>query len=736
MSLDGLNPVQREAVRQAEGPLLILAGAGSGKARVITHRIAYLVGEKAVPPSRIMALTFTNKAAGEMKERAERLIGGAIQSMWIGTFHSICARILRREGYWIGYERNFAVYDTVDQQAVIKKVMASLELPEDRFPLPVVRARISWAKNTYMEPMAALQGGDFFAQNVAKVYAAYQQALRANNAMDFDDLLINVVDLFQSYNGVLETYRDRFLYLLVDEYQDTNRIQYLLTKLLASKHRNLCVVGDDDQSIYGWRQADIRNILEFEQDYPDARVIRLEQNYRSTKKILEAAGAVVRCNRGRKEKALWTENEEGEPLVLLECPDERQEARAVVEMIQEERTQGRSYGEVAVLYRTNAQSRAIEDRLRSAGIPYVIVGGVRFYERKEIKNILAYLRLIANPKDAVSLRRAIRVPRRGIGETTMERVEAFALEANMDLFEVLGEAERVDGLNKALVERLQRFHALISSFQEKRDTMSIEELAQKVVTETGYGKELQKDGTIEGAARVENVNELFSAMADFSERVEESTLEAFLEEVSLITDVDQWDSSRDAVTLMTVHSAKGLEFPVVFITGLEDGLFPLIRPEDGIHKTGNNLEEERRLFYVGMTRARERVFLSFARTRRRWGSPGAQMASRFLGEIPKHLIEPRRSMGPTRWEQRRWTGSESFYTGARVADQLLKQRTQDVEQVAGQLFTVGSWVIHSRFGRGQIVSKCGSGDQLMFVIVFDTGVKKKVMAKYAHLEPA
>ena len=744
---DALNPVQLDAVRCTDGPLLILSGAGSGKTRVITHRIAHLIREKGVSASRIMALTFTNKAAGEMKERVEKLLGGAMRSMWIGTFHAISARILRREGHWIGYERDFVIYDTSDQLTVIREAMSNLMISEDRCPPKSARSRISYAKNGYVDPEAFLSSGSGpFAEDVAKIYRAYQQIMRARNAMDFDDLLVNVVALFQQHAGVLETYQDRFHYLLVDEYQDTNHLQYMLTKLLAARRRNLCVVGDDDQSIYQWRGADITNILNFERDYPEAKVIRLEQNYRSTQTILKAAAAVVKHNRTRKEKNLWTENDAGKSISVLQGVDERDEARQALSAIEKERAEGRrGFGDFALLYRTNAQSRALEDELRNAGIPYVIIGGLRFYQRREIKDVLAYLKLVANPRDTLSLRRIVNVPKRGIGDATMLKVQDFAIEKKIGLYDALSRAEEIVGLSNAMAGKLKTFHQGINAFREQKTERSVDQLAQEIVAGVGYIEDLQKDRSDESQTRVENVRELLLAIEEFVERSEDASLEAFLSEVSLFTDIDTWDERQDVVTLMTLHSAKGLEFPVVFITGLEEGLFPIIRTDGE-----SDLEEERRLFYVGITRARQRLYLCYALQRRRWGSPGYEAPpSRFLQEIPKALLEyesassdddrpfQSRSGRTQNALQRRKARKEK----QGIAPSVVKKKTSSGDSVRyvpledGTFpFDEGSWVIHPSFGRGQVLEKSGLGASTRLVVRFGDGRKKRLMAKYAHLE--
>ncbi|RKY72209.1 MAG: ATP-dependent DNA helicase PcrA [Candidatus Latescibacterota bacterium] len=703
--LTDLNPVQREAVQQAYGPLLILAGAGSGKTRVLTYKVAYLVRELRISPRKILAVTFTNKAAQEMKQRIEQLVGTASLNMWISTFHSICARILRREAGSAGVDPNFVIYDTDDQLTVVKKALEKLKLSREQFSPKMVLSKISWAKNSLISPQGFTQlSGNFFEQNIARIYQEYQKGLAANNALDFDDLLMKTAMLFDSNPSVLEKYQQRFQFILVDEYQDTNHAQYVLVKQLASRHRNLCVVGDDDQSIYGWRGADIRNILDFERDYPEAKVIRLEQNYRSTKRILEAASAVVKNNLGRKGKTLWTQKAKGDKLTIFECADERDEAERIVETILEERGRnGRSLNDFVILYRTNAQSRALEDGLRRRGLPYTIVGGLRFYERKEVKDILAYLKLICNPRDSVSLNRIINVPRRGIGQITVGKVEEFATGAGISLLQALMQAEQIEGISAATKKRLKDFAELIDSFAKAKETTPADRLAAELVERIGYLQELRREGTLEAQIRADNIQELLSGITEFVERSPDSSLDAFLAEVSLLTDIDRWDESRDAVTLMTLHCAKGLEFPIVFIAGLEEGLFPLSRSVESL----DELEEERRLFYVGITRAKEKVFLSFAYDRHRYNSAMYAVESRFIKEIPSHLLQ---RVGL----QQQW-------------------KTLMTEELPG--FQVGSWVIHPQWGRGKILSKTGFGENTKLAVYFDTVGEKRLLVRYAELEP-
>jgi len=716
--LADLNPAQREAVAQVEGPVLVLAGAGSGKTRVLTYRIAHLVGQMGIRPENILAVTFTNKAAQEMRSRVVRLLEQESLSLWMGTFHSICARILRREGHRLGYDRSFSIYDEEDQLALVKKTMAELNISGDRFSPKGFRARIEGAKHNLMRPGEfADQALDDYEEKAALVYQRYQKSLESQNAMDFGDLINKVVFLFQLHPMILARYQDRFQYILVDEYQDTNHAQYMLVNLLASKHRNLCVVGDDDQSIYGWRGADIGNILSFEKDYPDAKVVKLEQNYRSTQNILVAASHVVAHNRGRKEKTLWTDKGAGENVTLLETLDERTEAIAVLDKLQVERAQNlRALSDFAVLYRINAQSRSFEDQLRRMGLPYVIVGGVRFYERKEVKDILAYLRVIANANDALSLRRIINVPRRGIGPTTLGKIEALAFEKKVSLLKALAKARDMEDLRDGIREGLQELHNLFKFLRDGASKMGVDEIIREVVDRTGYLTELVAEGTVEAQTRAENVRELVVAADEFVMRSSDPSLVAFLEEVSLLTSVDTWDQTANAVTLMTLHSAKGLEFPVVFIAGLEEGLFPLSRSME----SPEELEEERRLFYVGMTRAQEKLFLSLAHRRRRYTGAVGTLRSRFLDEVPAELVEVE-GYGLDSWSLRR---EAEFVEG---------QLTDPDQDVIPRVY-VGSVVRHPKFGVGKVVEVSGYADDLKLTVVFQDQAPKKLMARYANLE--
>ncbi|MDE2825119.1 MAG: UvrD-helicase domain-containing protein, partial [Gemmatimonadota bacterium] len=617
MNLAGeLNPAQVKAASYVDGPLLVLAGAGSGKTRVLTYRIAYLVEHLGIDPYHILAVTFTNKAAAEMKDRIDRMLGQGDVPQWVGTFHSLSARILRREAEILGFRRDFVIYDGDDQLALIRRMMKDLEISDKRYSPEAVRSYISGAKDQLISPVEyKAQNSDFFEQQVvSRVYEAYQHALEDCNALDFDDLIMRLAIGYATHPDLLNRYQERFQYILVDEYQDTNRAQYEWINRLANKYRNLCVVGDDDQSIYAWRGADIRNILEFEKDYPEARVIRLEQNYRSTRLILKAGNEVIRNNKGRKGKELWTDNPAGEKIGLVETMDDRDEARWISRKIQEMRNgSGRVLRDFTLLYRTNAQSRTLEDELRRAGLPYVIVGGVRFYERKEVKDVLAYLKVLVNGRDVISFRRMVNTPARGIGAVSVSRVERLAVARGTDYLEALYHAGEAGVSGKALRAAVELGEFLVR-LRSRLAEISGAEAARRVLEKTGYLRalELEAAKNVEAETRVQNVNELMAALEEATERPEEgqsvSGLGDFLEEVALVTDIDRWDESVDCVTLMTLHNAKGLEFPIVFITGMEDGLFPISRAME----SPTDLEEERRLCYVGITRAREQLFLTHA----------------------------------------------------------------------------------------------------------------------------
>jgi len=634
--LDNLNKQQREAVVNTEGPLLILAGAGSGKTRVLTHRIAYLINEKNVHPSNILAITFTNKAAREMKERVQKLLEGSYD-MWVSTFHSACARILRMEIEKLsGYKKNFIIFDADDQQKLIKECLKELNYNEKNFPPKEMLSAISKAKDQLMTPGKFMDryGRDFRLKKVADIYALYQKKLMANNALDFDDILFKTVELFEYNPDVLQRYQQKFKYIMVDEYQDTNYCQYMLVNLLAKSHRNLCVVGDDDQSIYSWRGADIGNILNFEKDFPDAKVIKLEQNYRSTQTILDAANCVISNNFGRKKKRLWTDNGEGKSIVYYKAMDERDEADFIIGEIDRLAFQEqRSLNSFAILYRTNAQSRVLEEMCMARGIPYKIVGGFRFYDRMEVKDIIAYLRVIQDPEGDLSLKRIINVPKRGIGKSTLDTLENYARQNGISLYEALLFVDNIEGIGKKAQSSIKEFVRLIAELMDIAEKESASEVISQVILKSGYLEELEK-GDDEDQERGKNIKELISAALEYEEKNEDNSLTGFLENMALMSDIDGLDEEREGITMMTLHSAKGLEFPVVFICGLEEGLFPTQRAFFEEHQ----LEEERRLMYVGVTRAKERLYLTSAFQRTLYGNTSYTIESRFLREIPKDLM--------------------------------------------------------------------------------------------------
>lgn len=741
-SLADLNPAQQAAVRHSDGPLLILAGAGSGKTKVLTYKIAALL-EKDVAPYRILAITFTNKAATEMRERVDRLIGPAAQDVWLSTFHSFCARFLRREIEAIApYKRNFTIYDTSDAQALFKACLRELNLDEKQYPPAAMQGAISNAKNAMQGVRAFERAADnFYAQKVAEVYRLYQQKLRENNALDFDDLLLVSVSVLEEHPDVLEKYQNRFQYIFVDEYQDTNGAQYQLTKLLAAKHRNLCVVGDADQSIYGWRGADIRNIMDFEEDYPEAKVIKLEQNYRSTKTILAAANAVIANNAARKPKNLWTENQTGDRLVCYTASDERDEAQFVADNVTKQNMLFHTpYGDMAVLYRTNAQSRSLEEGLMRAGIPYTMVGGLKFYDRKEIKDILAYLRVIFNPADTVSLQRIINVPRRGIGDVTVGRLNEYAAAHELSLFDVISSPGDVPGISARAKKPLEALSVFIFDMIALQSEVPVMQLMERVMNDSGYIAELEAEQKPENEARIENLKEFLSVAKDFEKSGEEPNLENFLSQVALVSDIDNAELADERVTLMTLHAAKGLEFPVVFLAGMEEGLFPHARTL----MNENEIEEERRTCYVGITRAKRKLFLSHARSRMIYGHTVCYPPSRFLAEIPEETLErqtaraaafsfssfaarPGQSAPQTFAAQPRPGKADGVVTAAAAAP------IRPDESVS---WRVGDKARHGKWGVGTIVSVKGSGEETELHIAFpDQGVKA-LMQKYAPIEKA
>ncbi len=731
--LNKLNPEQRKAVMTTDGPLLILAGAGSGKTRVLTHRIAYIISEKGVLPRNILAVTFTNKAAGEMKERVKHILGAAGERVWVSTFHSACVRILRRGITKLGYGENFVIYDDREQLGVIKGAMAALNINEKLFAPKAIAGRIDQAKNHLLNSASyAAMAKDFFSERAAKVYSAYEEEMRKNNALDFNDLIMLTVRLFNEHPDILKSYQEQLQYIMVDEYQDTNHAQYKLIKMLASGHRNLCVVGDDDQSIYAWRGADISNILDFEKDYKDAVVIRLEQNYRSTKNIIKAAGEVVRRNTGRKGKTLWTDNPEGEPISYYSARDEHDEAGFVTREVEKLKVGAFSetplqYMDFAVFYRTNAQSRVMEDRLMRDGIPYTIVGGMRFYDRAEIKDILAYLKVIANPADSIGLKRIINVPVRGIGDATVEKVEGHAAEIGITLYEAIGEVAGGQGsgtgeqISKGPRLKLKAFYEMTERLRKGAEGTGIAKLSQMILDETGYIKKLKEEKTEEALGRIENLEEFITAAEEFDEKAEEKTLRSFLDQVALVSDVDEYEGATDRVTLMTLHAAKGLEFPVVFIIGMEDGLFPHSRTKDD----PEGLEEERRLCYVGMTRAQQKLYLLNARERRVFGREQINSPSLFLSEIPATLLE-RVGVG--------FKHASTVSGSNQAMEEFLKKQSQQLSPDGNAAsFKTGARVRHGTLGIGIVKGTDGSGDMEKVTVQFQTGVKK-LMARFAGLE--
>lgn len=762
---EGLNPAQARAVEHTDGPLLIMAGAGSGKTKVLTCKIANLLAQGAAPWN-ILAITFTNKAAAEMRERVDRMIGEGAKDVWLSTFHSFCARFLRREIEATDiYKRNFVIYDASDSQVVIKDCLKELNLDPKQYAPNAIQNAISQAKNQLMGPKAMERDADnFFQKKVAEIYKLYAQKLRMNNALDFDDLLMVSVILLEENEEIRTKYQRRFKYILVDEYQDTNGAQYQLTKILAAQHHNLCVVGDADQSIYGWRGADIRNIMDFEQDYPEAQTIKLEQNYRSTKNILAAANAVIEHNVNRKKKALWTENATGEKLTSYEARDERDEAQFIATTISKQKTIfNASYGDMAILYRTNAQSRVIEEMFMRSGIPYTMVGGLKFYDRKEIKDILAYLRVIYNPLDTVSLLRIINVPKRGLGAASMGRIAEYAEENGLSLFDVISNSEalgNVPGITSRVKKPLELFSAFIFQYMGYQSNMHLDELIEKVLDESGYWAELKAENKPENESRIENLKEFIGVARDFEKTEEHPTLEAFLSQLSLVSDIDNADMEDDRVTLMTLHAAKGLEFPIVFMIGMEEGIFPHSRTL----MDESEIEEERRTCYVGITRAQRKLYLTNAQQRTIYGKSSNFPPSRFLKEIPDEYVErlvPRANaygfanakhygaqqqsgfMGfrPSvnqRGSGVRFSGKPQSALEALAALQQKKAGTQSgggaIRPDTSIEWKVGDKARHGKWGVGTVVSVKGTGEEVELKIAFPEQGVKGLMQKYAPID--
>ncbi|MFC1620084.1 ATP-dependent helicase [Candidatus Neomarinimicrobiota bacterium] len=768
MTLKDLNSIQAEAVEYVNSPVLIFAGAGSGKTRVLSYKIAYLVEKLDILPNNILAVTFTNKAAKEMRTRVESLLHkrgkpksksagynpiilpGGTSDVHVGTFHSICARILRQEIHRLGYQRDFVIYDVDDQERLLKSVLEQNDYDLDLYPPKAFRARISRAKNRMLSPSQAAElASGMDAKVLVSIYEEYQRALKANNAVDFDDLLLLPLTIFENHPRILGRYRRQFQYILVDEYQDTNRAQFEFVRMLAEKHRRICVVGDDDQSIYTWRGADITNILSFADVFKDAKVFKLEQNYRSTSVILKAAGAVVSLNKNRTPKTLWTERDGGDLLRIIPAMDERQEAEYIYRYIQHEiLEEKRRFRDIVILYRTNAQSRVIEDILRRRGMAYTIVGGTKFYDRKEVKDVLAYLKLLVNPDDSVGLERIINFPPRAIGDTSLRRLKAYAREKQVSLFEALDYGQEA-GVQAKQSQAMGEFKALIARYRDlalkpakdveqsrrlageyvaglkpgQEGTLGIAEVVTALLEEVGIVEHYRRQESSEARDRLENINELVRSIEEYHDENEGATLREFLEDVALLTDIDRWNDDTNAVTLMTLHSAKGLEFPVVFMAGMEEGLFPLIRSDEEVIDD----EEERRLFYVGLTRAQDKVYLTYAMHRRRWGSEEMNgIMSRFIRELPEELLLQRVV---------RDTAAEAG-TGGKAADKVRDGKPVRRKAIINRVlddYVVGAWVEHKMFGKGQITARDGLGDNLKLTVKFDGGQVKKLVARYANL---
>ena len=729
----GLNPQQQEAVLHTDGPLLILAGAGSGKTRVLTHRIAYLIKEQGVNPWNIMAITFTNKAAEEMRERVDKIVGMGSESVWVSTFHSSCVRILRRYIDRIGYENNFSIYDTDDQKTLMKDICKRLEVDTKVTKERALLSAISRAKDEGVGPdeyrLNAM--GDYKLQKVAEVYTEYQNQLKKNNALDFDDLLVKTVELFKSCPEVLDSYQERFRYIMVDEYQDTNTIQFQFVSLLAGKYRNLCVVGDDDQSIYKFRGANIGNILGFEQVFPDAKVIKLEQNYRSTQNILDCANEVIRNNQGRKEKRLWTDNEEGELIRFRQFLNGYEEAEFIAGDIQDKvRRAENSYKDFAILYRTNAQSRLFEEKFLLANIPYKLVGGVNFYARKEIKDILAYLKTVDNARDDIAVKRIINVPKRGIGAASISKIQDYADERGISFYEAAKIAEEVPGMGRSAA-KVKPFVTFIQSLRSQLEYVSVSELFNNIMEETGYVKDLELEETEEAKARIENIDELYSKIVTYEEENEHPTLDGFLEEVALIADIDTVDESDERVLLMTLHSAKGLEFPNVYLAGMEDGIFPSYMTISSDDR--DELEEERRLCYVGITRAMKHLTLSSAQMRMIRGETQYNKVSRFVREIPRELVDMGRPI-PEKKAPEINLGSSYEQMRQAFRAKAFEPKQFTVKKADGLDYGVGDTVKHVKFGIGTVKDITEGGRDYEVTVDFDRVGVKKMFASFAKLK--
>ena len=731
---DTLNNEQREAVFCTEGPLLMLAGAGSGKTRSLTHRIAYLIEEKGVAPWNILAITFTNKAAQEMRERVDALVGYGSEDIWISTFHATCSRILRRHIDLLGYDRNFTIYDASDQKSLMKEVLKEMKIDTKQFPERSVMSEISSAKNEYKSPLDYRNeyGSNFRNQRIADIYEHYQKRLKENNALDFDDLLVKMVDLFQTNPDVLEHYQDRFQYIMVDEYQDTNTVQFLLVSLLAKKYRNLCVVGDDDQSIYKFRGANIYNILNFEKVFPDAQVIRLEQNYRSTQNILNAANGVIANNKGRKEKKLWTENQKGELVHFKQYDTEYDEADGVVSRINFLAMRGVQYKDMAILYRTNAQSRIFEEKLKQKNIPYAIVRGISFYDRKEIKDLMGYLKVVDSGMDDLSVKRIINVPKRGIGQTTINRLQEFAILNQMSFLDAVFNADEIPEVTRALA-KLHKFADMIEEFREYASEHEISELLEHILDVTQYRAELEAEGTDESISRLEDIEELFNDIAYYEEEEENPNLRDFLAEKDMYTlnaGIDNLEDENNKVLLMTLHNAKGLEFNNVFLGGMEEGVFPGF----GAMMSGDEseIEEERRLCYVGITRAKERLFLSAAKRRMLRGQTQYNRRSRFIDEIPGQYLDTEQRVSEQRVVKN--TERPAKYQYGAKAGKPYNLSDFKVKPVGELDYQVGDRVKHIKFGVGTVQEITKGGRDFEVAVEFDRVGRKKMFASFAKLK--
>ncbi|EIS6272522.1 DNA helicase PcrA [Staphylococcus pseudintermedius] len=720
-----MNKEQSEAVRTTEGPLLIMAGAGSGKTRVLTHRIAYLLDEKDVSPYNILAITFTNKAAKEMKERVQALVGEEAEVIWMSTFHSMCVRILRRDADRIGIERNFTIIDPTDQKSVIKDVLKRENIDPKKYEPRIFIGEISKLKNDLLTPAKAeAEADDFYSRMVATVYKGYQQQLVRNQALDFDDLIMTTIRLFERVPDVLDFYQNKFQYIHVDEYQDTNTAQYTLVNMLAQKFKNLCVVGDSDQSIYGWRGANIHNILSFEKDYPNARTIFLEQNYRSTKTILQAANEVIRHNTERKPKGLWTANQQGEKIHYYEAMSERDETEYVVREIFKQQKKGKRYKDMAVLYRTNAQSRVLEETFLKSNIPYVMVGGQKFYDRKEIKDLLSYLRLIANSADDISLQRIINVPKRGIGPSSVEKIATYAVDHELTMFDALAEVDFI-GLSKKVTQAAAEFYQLMSNLMQEQEFLEVSEIVDEVLEKSGYHEMLEREQSIESRSRLENIDEFMSVPVDYEKNtpLEEQSLINFLTDLSLVADVDG-ANLEDGVTLMTMHSAKGLEFPIVFIIGMEESIFPHIRAIQS--ESDHEMEEERRISYVAITRAEEELYLSHATSRTLFGRPQSNERSRFLNEIPEELLDlPERQYAMTIGSRKRQPAKRGF------SQRAVKN---SASSSTASNWKVGDKVMHKSWGEGMVSNVNDKNGSIELDIIFKSEGPKRLLAQFAPIE--